>query len=63
MKNNGKTGWFIQWSFTPPNFFEKPFTIRNELYELTIEDGKAVAEIAEHAGDPRLGLKEKIYDN
>lgn len=62
MKNNGKTGWFIQWSFTPPNFFEKPFTIRNELYELTIEDGKAVAEIAEHAGDPRLGLKEKIYD-
>lgn len=62
MKIEGKTGWFIQWSFTPANYFEKPFTINNELYELTIKDGKAIAEIAEHAGDPRLGLKEKVHN-
>ena len=62
MKNKGKTGWFIQWSFTPANYFEKPLTIRDELYELTIEDGKAIAEIADHAGDPRLTLKEKIHN-
>jgi hypothetical protein len=61
MKNKSKTGWLVQWSFTPANYFEKPFTIHDELYELTVESGKAIATIAEQAGDPRLGLKEKLH--
>lgn len=62
MKNEGKTGWLIEWSFTPANYFEKSFTIHNDLYELTIEDGKAIAKIAKHAGDPRLKIKEKVHN-
>ena len=62
MKSESKTGWLIQWSFTPANYFEKPLHIHNDLYEMTIDDGKAIAEIAEHAGDPRLSLKEQVHN-
>jgi hypothetical protein len=36
----------LQWVYSPPNFFEDPFAIRRNEYEITIENGKVAAKMS-----------------
>lgn len=53
MNNEDRTLWFVEWTYSPPDYFEEPIRIVHEHYELTIQNGKAEARISAEHGDPR----------
>lgn len=62
MNNDKQTGWFIEWSYSPTDFFEDDLVVEKYDYHLTISSGKIVASISPNAGDPRSNLEEHIND-
>ncbi len=51
----------LEWSFTPPDFFEKPFEQKAKDHKLEIHDGRVVATLAPGVGTGE-GLFKEIHD-
>ncbi len=62
MQNKNPASWFIEWKYTPKDFFEENIDINNDEYHMSISDGKIVAQILPNVGDPRPILKEQIHN-
>jgi len=60
MNNENSTIWIVEWTYSPPDYFEKRFRIDNEQYELTIQNGKVEAIINAEHGDPRPELRDQL---
>ncbi|MBP7053059.1 MAG: hypothetical protein KBE65_18800 [Phycisphaerae bacterium] len=52
--------WFIEWTYSPTDFFEQPRLIRHKHCDLAIEEGKVKAKIDLTFGDPRLTLRSEL---
>lgn len=59
--NEERVRWFIEWIYSPADFFEEPLQIRHEHCELTIQDGKIVAKVDLGYGDPRPTLRDQLH--
>lgn len=54
--------WVIEWTYSPPNFFEEPIDLTHEsCEELRIADGKITATIKTECGDPRPGVRDQLH--
>ncbi|MGB2808854.1 MAG: hypothetical protein WBC22_14005 [Sedimentisphaerales bacterium] len=60
MNNENRTIWIVEWTYSPPDYFEKRFRIDNEQYKLTIQNGKVEAIINAEHGDPRPELRDQL---
>jgi len=58
--NKDHLQWFIEWTYSPTDFFEEPRHIQQEHCELTIKEGKVEAKIDPEYGDPRPALREEL---
>jgi hypothetical protein len=58
--NENQVRWFIEWTYSPTDFFEEPLQIRHEHCELTIREGKIVAKVDPGYGDPRPTLRGQL---
>jgi hypothetical protein len=66
MSNNQEERIILEWKFTPPDFFEKPYDIKEKDYKIEIDNGfiKATVtpELYESLQDARMQFHEKIND-
>ncbi|MBN1509100.1 MAG: hypothetical protein JW955_19800 [Sedimentisphaerales bacterium] len=58
---NDQVQWFIEWIYSPANFFDEPVQIRHEHCDLTIEHGKITAKVDLGYGDPRPSLCDELH--
>jgi hypothetical protein len=58
---NDQVQWFIEWTYSPANFFDEPLQIRHEHCDLTIEHGKITAKVDLGYGDPRPSLCDELH--
>ncbi|MDI6450520.1 hypothetical protein [Anaerobaca lacustris] len=53
--------WFIEWAYSPKDFFEELPQIQHEHCQLSIEPGKIIAKIEPAYGDPRPALRDQLH--
>lgn len=51
----------LEWSFTPPDFFEQDTVISRSDYKLTIANGRAVCEIDPNVFDANPSMRDDIH--
>jgi hypothetical protein len=59
--NEDQVRWFIEWRYSPADFFEEPLRIRHEHCELTIQEGRITARLDPGCGDPRPTLRDQLH--
>ena len=53
----------LEWTFTPPDYFEEPIRIVRDNYEMTIENGKVKARIEAQYYDSESDLRMKFHES
>ena len=53
----------LDWTFTPPDYFEEPISIVKDKYEMTIENGKVEARIEAKYFDGEPDLRMKFHES
>ena len=52
----------LEWSYTPPDYFEQPLHIVRDRYEIIIDSGKVEARINPEYYDKDHNLREELHD-
>lgn len=52
----------LEWTFSPPNYFEAPIEVSRDDHTLTIVDGKAEARIDSEVFDANPSLRQTLHD-
>ena len=52
----------LEWSFSPPDYFEEPINISRLDYNMSIADGKVVAELNSAIYDANPLLRKELHD-
>lgn len=52
----------LEWTFSPPGYFEEPIYIRRNDYEMTIDNGKVEARINPDAYDKEHKMRDVLHD-
>lgn len=51
----------LKWTFSPPDFFEKPINITREDYRMTIDNGKVEARIDPDTYDKKNNMRDELH--
>jgi hypothetical protein len=52
----------LEWTFTPPDYFEAPFEVHCGGYTITIDQGKVEARISAEIFDKNPSLRQKLHE-
>lgn len=53
----------LEWTYSPPNLFEEPFTIEQDGYVISIEEGKIEARIPENIFEANASLRGELHES
>ncbi|MFC2142631.1 hypothetical protein ACFLR7_06835 [Acidobacteriota bacterium] len=63
MESENKEMVVLEWIFTPPDYFEEPFRVDRDNYEMTIENGKVEARMEAQYYDSEPDLWIKLHES
>jgi hypothetical protein len=54
--------YFLEWTYSPPDYFEETIQINRDEYEMTIENGKVIAKVGEVIYESNTELRNQLHE-